>query len=269
MRRFLILLLVVGALTILLGKPVLAISVESITMPQADIFLGFVSGGLVEKVLVKEGDYVKKGSLLARLNDSVEMLELERMSDLAEDTTRLMAAEAELAQKRADLKKLHLASEKGAATDMEIEHATLAVTTAELQVRMEQFQKLQHEKNRDILKAKIERMRIVSSVSGNVEEIKIENGESVEALAPVIRVVKINPLWIDVPVPLRAARKLKVGSMVTVTFPDDQQYPKKGEVIYVSSVADAASDTLRIRVEVSNKKKRMAGERVSINISDD
>lgn len=241
--------------------------VATITMPQADIFLGFVTGGLVGKVQVKEGDQVKKGDTLARLNDSVERLELARLSALADDSTRLRAAEADLAQKRADLKKLQLAREHGATTDMEIEHASLAVTTAELQVLMEQFQQLQHQQNRDVMKAKLDRMRIYSSISGSVEEIKIEAGESVEALAPVIRVVQNDPLWMDVPVPLTEARALKVGGHVEVFFPDAQEKPVQGRIIYVASVADAASDTLRIRVEVPNSERRMAGERVFVDVS--
>lgn len=256
-----------GCLSLAVPMTVQAEGVASITMPQADIFLGFVSGGLVGEVLVKEGDRVKKGALLANLNDTVEQLELARLTAMAEDTTRLRAAAADLAQKRADLKKLQLARDFGATTDMEIEHAILAVTTAELQVRMEEFQQLQHQQNRDVLQARLDRMRIVSSVSGGVEEIKIEAGESVEALAPVIRVVQNDPLWVDVPVPLADARELKLGGHVKVFFPDAPQKPVQGRIIYVATVADAASDTLRIRVEIPNPKRRMAGERVFVDVS--
>lgn len=259
--------LVYCSLLLLMPLPSPAASIESITMPKADIFLGFVSGGLVGKVVVKEGDLVKKGAMLASLNDSVERLELARLTALAEDRTRRWAAEADLAQKSADLKKLQFAKEQGAATDMEIEHATLAVTTAELQVRMEKFQQLQHQQNRDVLKSRIERMRVISSIAGVVEEIKIESGESVEALAPVIRVVQIDPLWVDVPVPLSQTRALKVGSETDVFFPDAPAEPVKARIIFVGSVADAASDTLRIRVEIPNPSRRMAGERVRVEVS--
>jgi membrane fusion protein (multidrug efflux system) len=263
--------MVLASLCVVLWGPIVtsagAVEVEAITMPQADIFLGFVTGGLVDKVMAKEGDLVKKGSLLAKLNDSVERIELERLTALAEDTTRLEVAEADFAQKRADLKKLQLAMESGAATEMEIEHAILAATTTELQVRMEKFQRLQHQQNRQGLMAKLNRMQIVSSVSGGVEEINIEPGESVEALAPVIRVVQNDPLWVDAPIPLEYARLLKVGSPVQVFFPDAHKQSVQGRIIYIATVADAASDTLRIRVEIPNPKRRMAGERVLVEVS--
>ncbi len=244
-----------------------AVKIESVTLPKADVFLGFVTGGLVGKVLIKEGDMVGKNKTLASLNDSVERLELARLTALADDRTRLWAAEADLSQKRSDLKKLELAKQQGAATDMELEHATLAVTTAELQVRMEEFQRLQQKQNRDVLQAKIDRMKIVSPINGKVEQIKIETGESVEALAPVIRVVQIDPLWIDVPVPLASVRGVKVGEEVSVFFPDLPDQAVAGKIIHVASVADAASDTFRIRVEVPNPSRRMAGERVLVEVA--
>ncbi len=252
-----------------LPEPAAAARVEAITTPQADIFLGFVTAGLVDAVLAKEGDSVRKGTLLAKLDDSVERIELERLTALAEETTRLEAAEADLAQKRADLGKLQLAQAHGAATAMEIEHATLAVKTAELQVRMEKFQRLQHEQNSQVLRARLARMRIVSPISGSVEEVKIEQGESVEALAPVIRVVQNNPLWMDVPVPLKVARALQVGALVQVQFPGVPQESAEGRIIHVAKVANAASDTLRIRVEVDNPGRRNAGERVWVEVPEE
>ena len=248
-------------------KPGWAAGIESITLPQADTFLAFITAGLVREVLVKEGDRVEIGTLLAQLVDKAERIELERMIAQADDTTRFEAAVADLQQKRADMKKLQQAREQGAATKLEIEHATLAVTTAELQVRMEVFQRLQHQQNRDKLKAQLERMQIVSSISGVVEEIKIEPGESVEALAQVIRVVQNDPLWIDVPVPLTEGRTLKVGSQVKVSFPEAGTQTVQGRVIHAAAVADAASATRRVRVEVPNPHRRIAGERVLVDVS--
>lgn len=267
MRRIIVVISLCASLCWSVPLPGWAAGVEAISLPQADIFLGFVTGGLVGKVMVKEGDRVKKGALLASLDDAAERIELERLTALAEDTTRLEAGEADLAQKRADLKKLQMAKEYGAATEMELEHATLAVTTAELQVRMEKFQRLQHQQNRDSLQAKLKRMQIVSSVSGGVEELRIEPGESVEALNPVIRVVQNNPLWVDVPVPMADARGLKLGMPVKVAFPEALDQPVQGRIIYLATVADAASDTRRVRVEVANPQGRMAGERVLVDVT--
>jgi multidrug efflux pump subunit AcrA (membrane-fusion protein) len=38
----------------------------------------------------------------------------------------------------------------------------------------------------------------------------------------------------------------------------------EGSIVYVAAVADAASGTLRVRIEVPNKSNRPAGEHVEI-----
>ena len=103
----------------------------------------------------------------------------------------------------------------------------------------------------------------------------MEVGESVNTTTTeVIRVVQIDPLWIDAPVPLTQAVELKVGRTAQVVFglpdkptkaePASTSLVVPGRVIFVGAVADAASDTLRVRIEVPNQAKRPAGEHVRV-----
>ena len=107
-------------------------------------------------------------------------------------------------------------------------------------------------------------MTLKSPISGRVEEIEVEVGESVSSSAPVIRVVQINPLWIDVHVSLDQAMTLEFGQTAQVIFPDDVENPASGKITFVASVADAGSSTLRARLEVSNESDRPAGQHVTI-----
>lgn len=114
------------------------------------------------------------------------------------------------------------------------------------------------------MKLQVERMRIKSPISGKIEKIYQQVGESVDGLQKVIRVVKTDVLWIDVPVPLEQARDLKCGQRAQVSFPAAGGDPVEAKIIHVAAVADAASDTLTIRVEVANASGRPAGEHVKI-----
>ena len=50
-----------------------------------------------------------------------------------------------------------------------------------------------------------------------------------------------------------------------MTFPGEAAAATpNGRIINIATVADAASDTLRVRVEVANPLKRPAGERVAV-----
>lgn len=77
--------------------------------------------------------------MLVRQDDEAERIQLEQLEAQAEDTTRIEAAEAQLAQKGEDLKKLEWAHQEGAATDWEVEHARLEVRIGELSLRLARF----------------------------------------------------------------------------------------------------------------------------------
>jgi multidrug resistance efflux pump len=188
----------------------------------------------------------------------------------AEDTSKLEVTAAELDQKRMDLKKLESAHAKGAVTKWELEHTKLDVQIAELALKAA---KLEHEQDRRRLEqavSQIERMRLVSPVSGRVEKVLATAGESVKALDPVIQLISIDPLWIDTPVPVDQIRGFTKGQRIPVQFPTGQSNKNvTGRIIHISSVVDAASETMQVRLEVPNPKGRPAGERIIVRIGED
>lgn len=242
--------------------------IEAITLPSCDVMLSFVRGGRVAEVRISEGDRVKTDQLLARQEDDVEQIQFQQLAAKAEDTTRIKTAEAQLSQKKKDLEKLIWARKKGGVTDWEVEHTKLEVRLAELSHQMARFEHEQDCRKRDEAKAQLERMRLLSPVDGFVEEVGVEVGESAQALKPLLRVVRIDPLWIDVPVPLSRAYDLKAEHLVRVVFPgpegENAEKDTKGRIKFISAVAHAASDTIRVRVELPNPSHRPAGERVGV-----
>lgn len=200
--------------------------ITAITIPSADITLSFLQSGRIDSVGVKEGDKVKANALMIQQYKAAE--------------------EALLAQKKVDLKRLELARQRGATTDLEVEHAQLQVKIAQIRV---------------------DNMKLISPIDGFVEKINVEVGESVQALADVIRIVRIDPLWIDVPVPQDKAHTVKVGDTAIVKFPMPRKEVSSGKVIFVSRAGDSGSSTLRARIEVANKSNRPAGESTRIVFS--
>jgi RND family efflux transporter MFP subunit len=247
------------------ASPCQAEPVEAISAPSTDIMLSFVMTGVVVEVQVKEGDPVEAGAVLAVLDDKTERIRVEELKAQAEDMTRIEAAEAELAQKRVDLDQLVSAQTQGAATDWEVAHARLNVRIAELSVQALKLEREQNRRRYEQAVSQVERMRLVSPIAGRVETVSIKSGESAKALLPMIQVIQTDPLWIDVPVPLADAEKVEVGQRARVVFPGSAAGEEaEGRVIHISSVVDAASDTLEVRVEVPNPHSRPAGERVHV-----
>ena len=238
--------------------------ITAITAPSADVTLSFVQSGRIADVRVREGEAVTVGQVLIKLDDAVDRIRLAQLEAASQDTTQIQAAEASLAQKKVDLKKLETAAAKNAATELEVEYARLNVTIAGLSLQLAVFEHEQAKRKYEEAKLQIENMSLKSPIGGSVEKIDVETGESVDALASALRVVQTDPLWIDVPVPLTQARSLKYGAVSRVEFPDPQKISVEGMVIYMGAVADAASGTLRVRIQVPNKSKRPAGEHVKV-----
>jgi len=258
--------------------------VEAITKPSQEVKLAFVRAGLLGKLMVKEGQIVKEGDVLVQQDDSAEQAQLEQLRAEAADMTRVKAAQAQLAQKKVDLTREQEAHAKGAAPDLEVEHADLDVKIAGFQLDVEQFQRKQDALKAKALECEIERMRIKSPINGRVEEIMIHQGESGDALAKVLRIVNIDPLWTDVPMPLAQARKFQEAleqhreATVEVRFGaipargEAKPAPAltvKGKVIFLAAVAEAGSNTRMVRVEVPNPTARPAGEHVEVIVPSD
>ncbi|UCD51089.1 MAG: efflux RND transporter periplasmic adaptor subunit, partial [Phycisphaerales bacterium] len=128
--------------------------------------------------------------------------------------------------------------------------------------------KLEHEqamRKYEEQRIRVDNMQLKSPIEGQIEKINVEVGESASALEEAVQVVQVDPLWIDVPVPAADAIGLKRDALAKVAFPGASGSPVvDGKVIFVGAVIDAASATLRVRVEVPNSRKRPAGEHVLV-----
>jgi len=243
-----------------------ALEIQAVTMPSAEITLSFVVSGKIADILIKEGDIVEKGVLLAALHDDPERIQTEQLKVQATDKTRILSAKAELAQKMVDLEKFEAARQKGAVSEWEVAQMKLSVRMAKLALQAATIEREQFQRQYSQAIQQLERMRIVSPIPGRVEKVYVEAGEGVEKLGPVVELVRTDPLWLDVPVPLPQAKQMAVGQRAVVLFPGNPTATTAdGRIVYISSVADAASDTLRVRVEVGNPSDRPAGERVTVD----
>ncbi len=241
--------------------------IPAITIPDEDVTLSFIHPGRIATVFVKEGDRVEAGQILVQQDDAAEQAQLSLIKAQSEDKTPIKAQDASLAQKRVYLERLQWAAKRGSATELEVEDAKLAVEIARYSLKTARFEQEQHERKYSEAKIRVESMSLRSPIAGRVEKVDVKVGESVDGLAAVVRIVRTDPLWVDVHVPLEKARSLKVGQSANVLFQGGGQEVAEGRIVFVSSVADAASSTQRVRIEVQNEANRPAGEHVSVVFS--
>jgi RND family efflux transporter MFP subunit len=240
-------------------------AIRAITRPSADITLSFVQPGRITEIGLAEGDTVTSEQVLAKLDDAAEQVRLAQLKAQAEDRTQIRASEASLAQKEVDLEKLEVAAARDAATQLEVQHARLDVQIAEFSLEMVKLEHEQAMRTYEEQRIRVDNMQLRSPINGRIEKIHVEVGESASASEEAVQVVQIDPLWIDVPVPAADAIGLNRDAVAKVAFPGASELPPiEGRVIFVGAVIDAASTTLRVKVEVPNSRGRPAGEHVLV-----
>jgi RND family efflux transporter MFP subunit len=183
--------------------------------------------GVIADMLVREGDTVKKGQVLARLDTSVLNAEL----DIAK-------AEAKLATTRNQRVQDLVQSTR--VTPEELEKARTEVTIKDAQVRR--------------IDAMIEARTMRSPVDGVVTEIKRDPSESVSVANPhVLTVVQIDRLNVNLFLPPSRVETLKVGDKSEITLLDPERHVP-ATVEFVSPITDAASGTVRVKFAIENPR---------------
>jgi len=238
--------------------------IYALTEPSSDIVMSFTVAGRVEDIPVKEGQRVESGELLIKLNAAALEYRQAQLALEAENQAEVLAAEAELKQKRQDLIKLEQAFSKGAATKIELEHAHLDVEISEYRLEAARHEKAVAALKKEEAEAELREYRMISSINGVVERLELEVGETAKTSEDAVRLVALDPLRIEADVSLDYYSALAPGQLIPIIFPDGTTLT--GTVVFRGAVADSASDTVRIRLEAPNPESRHAGERVVLDI---
>jgi RND family efflux transporter MFP subunit len=241
------------------------ITVGGITKPSVHAKLALPQFGQVLELPVKEGTAVKAGDVLLRQDDRQEVAALEALRLEAESTVRVDAAEADLKIKEGQHKRLADMQAGGNANPLEVEEAWIKVVYAAAQAKIAKLenQKNKYEFERQDVKVKL--MSLRSPIDGTVETIDVSVGEVTDPQKPVMTVVKNDPLWVEFFLPTMQASKLKVGQQLEVHYPGEAKWAS-AKIIYKAPVADAQSDTQKLRLEMPNPTGTDTGLQVLVRL---
>ena len=243
---------------------------SGIARAHRDVELGFTVSGRVAGVLVREGERVNAGQPLLMLDErdareQLELLQLRSRSMVEIESARasLDLAETEEAQARA-------AQDQGGASRFEVRRAELATTQARLTLERRERELMEQVIAVERAKLAVQEFTCSSTVSGVVEDVRVEEGELVERLIPVIRVVDSSVLRIDVPVPTGESLAMAEGDSVRVrAMLGDQTIEMEGEIAALAAVADSASETRLVTIRAVNPEGVPAGIRVRVLIGEE
>jgi RND family efflux transporter MFP subunit len=247
--------------------------VDAVTKPKDDRALGFSLRGKVVQVAVKEGDHVKKGDLLMKLDDSERAALVDLYKLKADSITAKKGAEARLKLAQIEYDATKASYDKGAATKIELDRAeaTVAVRASELE-----------QTDQDTAEAKLQlrqaeairdQYHLFAPIDGIIDDLMIQEGEIVDERTPVIRLVVTDPLWIDAAVSSVDAKRYKLDDPAWVQLKEKHEGTMvlgpavKGKIIHIAEVAQASSATKLVRIEVPKQNGIGAGDHVVVSFT--
>jgi RND family efflux transporter MFP subunit len=236
-------------------------SFECLIEPNQVVEIRSSSEGLIEKVYVKRGDRVEAGQTLVELESSVEQSAAEMAKfrsqmegRIASSKNRLEFATRKL-NRTQELQKQNFVSAQ-AGDEAEAEKR---IAEAELKDAIEN----QELAKRDYLHAidLLSRRTLRSPLDGVVVDRMLNPGDLSEAgtgRKPILKIAQIDPLLVEVALPLEAYGKLRVGMTGMVT-PERLKGRYPALVKVVDSVFDAASGMFGVRLEMKNRSALIPG----------
>ena len=232
----------------------------AISAPSEIRALAFVEPGIVAEVPVVETQTVKTGDVLVRLDDRVQSLNVEGQRIAAEDDSQLRAAQRRLDLAIYDLEKVKVLEAEDAGVPRELERAEAEKALRDIDLtaatRNRQQARIAYEREQKILAD----MALRSPIDGQVARVEVDPGEAVEALKPVVHLVAVDPLWMDVAVPIQLGLFVEPGHVAVARWRDvPSPAPMEGRVLWVSAVADAADNSIVVRLELDNAEQLPAG----------
>jgi RND family efflux transporter MFP subunit len=198
---------------------------------KAEMTLSFKIGGFVETIRFDEGDRVRKGQILARL-------------DLDEINARVKRAEAALAKAKRDLERARALFRDSVATLEEKQNAQTAVDVAEAELEEAQFNR-QH-------------ATIVAPADGRIQRRMAEENEQVAPGAPVFEFGAETEGWVmRVGLADEDVVQLRLGSPAEVRFDAFPEETFNARVTEIADAADPISGTFEVELQIADPEDRL------------
>jgi RND family efflux transporter MFP subunit len=246
------------ALVLLARSPLAAEAFEcdGVIEPYMVVNLGSSVAGVLATVDVERGDSVKAGQVVATLQSGVEQATMEVARARAEMEAGIKANQAQLDfSKRKKEREGELYQEK-IVSFSEIDETETAIIVAEMELQEalenKRLAELEYQRTAEV----VERMNIRSPIRGVVVERFLAPGERIEE-EPVLKIAQIDPLNVEVILPVSQLPLIKVGMRAKVIpeAPVGGQYT--AEVKIVDRVIDAASGTFGVRLQLPNSDHQL------------
>lgn len=227
--------------------------------PLSDVQMSVPVAGVVQRVLVKPGQWVREGQPLLELDSAVQQLELRRRAIIVEDLSEVEASRARL-EVMTELQRMteSVASTTSSVSREELLKQRLETVTANGRLIQLQAQKRREQIEFDQARSDLGQRTLRAPVAGMVVDAPLEVGEWAKPGDNVLRIVDATNVELRFSLPLEALAAVRVGSKLSAGFESGRGLvTAEGQVQFVSPVADPASGLSEVRAVFANPRGQL------------
>lgn len=247
------------------AEPPATLTLSGILLPSHDINVASPVGGVIQRILVEEGQKVAKDQPLVELDADVQKVALAMSEHEAKSTAALQASEANLRVKQADLERQKMLHSKGVASGADLEKAEFEMKYADSLLVVEKEKQQLRDLKVKLERTRLDEMTVRAPLAGVIMRRLLDVGESAEMQKPLMRLVVLDLLHAVVYVSPAIGARLKPGDTAHVELEGHAGAPQPAKVVMVDPLVDAGSSTVRVKLELPNPEgKLIAGSRVNV-----
>lgn len=209
-------------------------------LPDEEVDLSFETSGMITEIIFTEGSFVKKGQLLAKVNDKPLQAELKKLE------AQIPLAEARVSRQQTLLEKDAVSQEsyESVTTDLEKLRADI-----------------------ELVKARLAQTELRAPFEGMIGLRMVSEGAYATPSTIISTLTKITPLKLEFSVNERQINEIKPGTEIEFTTATDLM-PYKATVYAVESRLDRSTVSLKARALYPNPGGKLKpGQYASLNMN--
>ncbi len=192
-----------------------------------------------------------------RFDDAVSQSEIDARQLEAEKA--LLEASQSRFEHQIDALRLDVARESVRGQELAVGAADLQTAQAQAQQDVAQLQAQLKRHDLELARLELERRRILSPLDGVVVEIYRQPGEWVQPGDPVLRILRLNRLWVEGFIRVEDLSKCVQQARVRVSIPlnAEDTIDVQGRIVYVGREVDPVNREVLVRAEIPNDDLRL------------
>jgi len=232
---------------------------QGIVRPSKQVTLTAPLDGVLEKLLVSEGDDVKADQPVARMDDDVQRAAVAVARLRADGNAEMRQAKLQLAEARIQHERFMQAFDEDAASDWEVRRAKLRRDHAAAELDVIDERRELAKANLRLEQARLKRYSIHAPFVGRIVHEAVEPGATLAKGDAIVSLVALDPLEAEIHLPAELYGHLQPGMQVHLRAGAPVNEQLEGRVKTVTPLIDPASRTFRCVFVIDNPEQQMPG----------